>query len=99
MADPTRAARLETQDNALCPLLHFVLDDLPTSTKSAELDDTNFQALATAARAKATSGVGEELMGLKTPLACRCWNTSEEKSRFYGSNLRLVSGRHFFPVH
>jgi L-aminoadipate-semialdehyde dehydrogenase len=32
---------LETQDNALFPLLHFVLDDLPTSTKAAELDDRN----------------------------------------------------------
>jgi L-aminoadipate-semialdehyde dehydrogenase len=30
-----------TADHALYPLLHFVLDDLPTSTKSAELDDTN----------------------------------------------------------
>lgn len=30
-----------TSDNALYPLLHFVLDDLPTSTKSAELDDSN----------------------------------------------------------
>ncbi|ORX94094.1 L-aminoadipate-semialdehyde dehydrogenase [Basidiobolus meristosporus CBS 931.73] len=28
-------------DNALYPLLHFVLDDLPTSSKSPELDDTN----------------------------------------------------------
>ena len=55
---------LETQDNALFPLLHFVLDDLPTSTKSAELDDTNAQALASAAGEKTTSGVGEELMGL-----------------------------------
>lgn len=32
---------LETQDNALFPLLHFVLDDLPTSMKAAELDDTH----------------------------------------------------------
>lgn len=36
---------LESQDNALFPLLHFVLDDLPTSTKSAELDDSNTQAI------------------------------------------------------
>lgn len=28
-------------DNALFPLLHFVLDDLPQSTKAPELDDTN----------------------------------------------------------
>ncbi|KAK4052215.1 putative NRPS-like protein biosynthetic cluster [Microbotryomycetes sp. JL221] len=32
---------LKSQDNALFPLLHFVLDDLPTSTKQAELDDSN----------------------------------------------------------
>lgn len=38
----------QTQDeetNALFPLLHFVLDDLPTSTKSAELDDRQTQSL------------------------------------------------------
>ena len=55
---------LETQDNALFPLLHFVLDDLPTSTKSAELDDTNAQALAKQSGAKETGGVGVDLMGL-----------------------------------
>lgn len=55
---------LETQDNALFPLLHFVLDDLPTSTKSAELDDTNAQGLAIAAGHKGTSGVDEDLIGL-----------------------------------
>jgi L-2-aminoadipate reductase len=32
---------LSSGDSALFPLLHFVLDDLPTSTKSPELDDTN----------------------------------------------------------
>lgn len=31
------------ETNALFPLLHFVLDDLPTSTKSAELDDRHTQ--------------------------------------------------------
>ncbi|UZJ52385.1 hypothetical protein CBS101457_001705 [Exobasidium rhododendri] len=35
----------EEEANALFPLLHFVLDDLPTSTKSAELDDRHTQAL------------------------------------------------------
>ncbi|ORX38176.1 aminoadipate-semialdehyde dehydrogenase [Kockovaella imperatae] len=55
---------LETQDNALFPLLHFVLDDLPTSTKSAELDDTNAQALASSAGERPTSGVDQSLMGL-----------------------------------
>ena len=55
---------LETQDNALFPLLHFVLDDLPTSTKSAELDDTNAQSLAGTAGCAKTSGVDEDLIGL-----------------------------------
>jgi len=34
---------LVVQDNALFPLLHFVLDDLPRSTKAPELDDSNTQ--------------------------------------------------------
>ena len=34
---------LDVQDNALFPLLHFVLDDLPRSTKAPELDDSNTQ--------------------------------------------------------
>ncbi|TPX41142.1 hypothetical protein SeMB42_g05706 [Synchytrium endobioticum] len=40
---------IATQDNALFPLLHFVLDDLPTSTRSAELDDRNAQNIAKSA--------------------------------------------------
>lgn len=36
---------LEVQDNALFPLLHFVLDDLPRSTRAPELDITNTEAL------------------------------------------------------
>ncbi|WVW85234.1 L-aminoadipate-semialdehyde dehydrogenase [Kwoniella bestiolae CBS 10118] len=55
---------LETQDNALFPLLHFVLDDLPTSTKSAEMDDRNAQALASSGGNNPTSGVDVELIGL-----------------------------------
>lgn len=38
------------QDNALFPLLHFVLDDLPTSTKSPELDDGHTQQILDAAK-------------------------------------------------
>jgi len=34
---------LTSADHALYPLLHFVLDDLPTSTKAPELDDHNTQ--------------------------------------------------------
>jgi L-aminoadipate-semialdehyde dehydrogenase len=55
---------LEAQDNALFPLLHFVLDDLPTNTKAAELDDTNAQALATGAGEAAGAGVQDREMGL-----------------------------------
>jgi L-aminoadipate-semialdehyde dehydrogenase len=36
---------MEVQDNALFPLLYFVLDDLPTSTKSPDLDDLNMRSL------------------------------------------------------
>jgi L-aminoadipate-semialdehyde dehydrogenase len=36
---------LEVQDNALFPLLHFVLDDLPRSTRAPELDDANTRTL------------------------------------------------------
>lgn len=32
---------LDSKDNALYPLLHFVLDDLPTTSKSPRLDFTN----------------------------------------------------------
>ncbi|KAF9102420.1 large subunit of alpha-aminoadipate reductase [Mortierella sp. GBA35] len=34
---------LKSQDSALYPLLHLVMDDLPTSTKSPELDDAHTQ--------------------------------------------------------
>ena len=54
---------LETQDNALFPLLHFVLDDLPTSTKAAELDDRNAQALASSYGEKKGAGVDAEMIG------------------------------------
>ncbi|KAI9314974.1 L-aminoadipate-semialdehyde dehydrogenase [Dichotomocladium elegans] len=54
---------LQSQDHSLFPLLHFVLDDLPTSTKSAMLNDRNTQAVL------ANDGVtcppmGEGLLGL-----------------------------------
>ncbi|KAF9929558.1 large subunit of alpha-aminoadipate reductase [Linnemannia zychae] len=34
---------MKSQDSALYPLLHLVMDDLPTSTKSPELDDAHTQ--------------------------------------------------------
>ncbi|KAJ1029626.1 hypothetical protein NDA13_002870 [Ustilago tritici] len=56
------------EDNALFPLLHFVLDDLPTSTKSPELDDRHTQAILDAAsegQAQNTvMGVGRSLVSL-----------------------------------
>jgi L-aminoadipate-semialdehyde dehydrogenase len=54
---------LEVGDNALFPLLHFVLDDLPTSTKSAELDDSNTRALLQAAGERDAMNVSEDVLG------------------------------------
>ena len=36
---------LDAKDNALYPLLHFVLDNLPQSTKAPELDDRNARSI------------------------------------------------------
>jgi L-aminoadipate-semialdehyde dehydrogenase len=55
---------MEAQDNALFPLLHFVLDDLPTSTKAPELDDRNTQALLGLAPVETGMSVTSEVMGL-----------------------------------
>ncbi|VVT44479.1 uncharacterized protein SAPINGB_P000430 [Magnusiomyces paraingens] len=46
----------EAKDNALFPLLHFVLDNLPQNTKAPELDDTN----AAAALKADTEWVGKD---------------------------------------
>ncbi|GAA5979580.1 hypothetical protein JCM11641_007876 [Rhodosporidiobolus odoratus] len=54
---------LRVQDNALFPLLHFVLDDLPTSTKAAELDDSNTVALLKSAREPEAVTVDDDQMG------------------------------------
>jgi L-2-aminoadipate reductase len=55
---------METQDNALFPLLHFVLDDLPTSTKAPELDDSNTQVLLNKHAGELVTTVSTELIGL-----------------------------------
>jgi len=52
------------QDNALFPLLHFVLDDLPTSTKAPELDDRNTVSLLKAHNEVTNAAVDDRLMGL-----------------------------------
>ena len=54
---------MDVQDNALLPLLHFVLDDLPTSTKAPELDDTNTKALLRRNQQDANVTVSEQLVG------------------------------------
>ncbi|GAA99339.1 uncharacterized protein L969DRAFT_60726 [Mixia osmundae IAM 14324] len=53
-----------TQDNALFPLLHFVLDDLPTSTKAPALDDSNTAALLERAGECSSMTVDDNLMGV-----------------------------------
>ncbi|CAL1708951.1 unnamed protein product [Somion occarium] len=54
---------MEVQDNALFPLLHFVLDDLPTSTKAPELNDTNMKTLLAPHMAQTNATVDDELVG------------------------------------
>ncbi|THH30195.1 hypothetical protein EUX98_g3976 [Antrodiella citrinella] len=54
---------MEVQDNALFPLLHFVLDDLPTSTKAPELNDTNMKDLLSPHTSQTNGTVDDELMG------------------------------------
>ncbi|KAI0805973.1 alpha-aminoadipate reductase Lys1p [Irpex lacteus] len=54
---------MEAQDNALFPLLHYVLDDLPTSTKAPELSDANMRALLAPHMKETNRTVDEELMG------------------------------------
>lgn len=55
---------LKSQDNALFPLLHMVMDDLPTATKSPELDDTHTQQVAVQGSGFATPRMGSELIGV-----------------------------------
>jgi L-2-aminoadipate reductase len=54
---------MEVQDNALFPLLHFVLDDLPTSTKAPELDDRNMQNLLEPHQLETSMTVTDDMMG------------------------------------
>lgn len=54
---------MEVQDNALYPLLHFVLDDLPTSTKAPDLDDTNTKKVLEAHTGPLKMTVDDDLMG------------------------------------
>merc|ERR1711939_1022068 len=51
---------MQVQDNALFPLLHYVL---PTSTKSPELDDTNTMALLRDAGEKDRIPIDDTLVG------------------------------------
>ncbi len=54
---------MEVQDNALYPLLHFVLDDLPTSTKAPDLDDTNTTSVLRPHTERVNMTVDDKLMG------------------------------------
>ncbi|KAI9494700.1 L-aminoadipate-semialdehyde dehydrogenase [Zychaea mexicana] len=54
---------LQSQDHSLFPLLHFVLDDLPTSTKSAQLNDSHTQAVL-AKEGITCPRMGDDLLGL-----------------------------------
>ncbi|KAL4400980.1 large subunit of alpha-aminoadipate reductase [Malassezia pachydermatis] len=59
------ASSEQSEANALFPLLHFVLDDLPTSTKSAELDDAHTTSLLDEAGERhVVRGVDAKLVGL-----------------------------------
>lgn len=58
-----RLERHAVEDNALFPLLHFVLDDLPTSTKAPELDDRNTRRLLEEEGEGTKKSVDDELMG------------------------------------
>ncbi|KAJ3145502.1 large subunit of alpha-aminoadipate reductase [Geranomyces michiganensis] len=62
----------DEERNALYPLLHFVLDDLPTSTKAPQLDTRNARAVVAAAAPRITNGEGEEEGG-----AIRCGSFRE----------------------
>ena len=55
---------LENNDNALFPLLHFVLDDLPTSTKAPELNNANTALLLSSQGYEAHATVTPDLTGL-----------------------------------
>ncbi|KAL5514189.1 hypothetical protein ACEPAG_2277 [Sanghuangporus baumii] len=55
---------LASQDNALFPLLHFVLDDLPTSTKAPELSDENTRTLLNSSGLQESATVDRRLVGM-----------------------------------
>ena len=58
---------MENKENALYPLLHFVTDNLPTSTKAPELDDLNARKCLEkwdGGRWKDGSGVDVQMMGV-----------------------------------
>ncbi|KAJ3001000.1 large subunit of alpha-aminoadipate reductase [Globomyces sp. JEL0801] len=59
---------LSSADHALFPLLHFVLDDLPTSTKNPDLDDSNTRQIL--ARTKVRCADMKELMPIYLGYLC-----------------------------
>ncbi|KAF9972244.1 large subunit of alpha-aminoadipate reductase [Actinomortierella ambigua] len=55
---------LKSQESALYPLLHLVMDDLPTSTKSPELDDSHTQKVVVQGSGFPCKRMGAELVGV-----------------------------------
>ncbi|KAG0238400.1 large subunit of alpha-aminoadipate reductase [Actinomortierella wolfii] len=55
---------LKSQESALYPLLHLVMDDLPTSTKSPELDDSHTQKVVVEGSGFPCKRMGAELVGV-----------------------------------
>ncbi|WWC71231.1 L-aminoadipate-semialdehyde dehydrogenase [Kwoniella pini CBS 10737] len=78
---------IETQDNALFPLLHFVLDDLPTSTKSAEMDNKNSKELALINKENPINGVDLEKIGLYLNWLIRA-EFLEKPTEFENKNIK-----------
>ncbi|CAJ0854852.1 13412_t:CDS:10 [Entrophospora sp. SA101] len=79
---------LKAQDNALYPLLHFVLDDLPASTKSPELDDSNTQEII-ASKEEKFQGIDEKLMGIYLGYLVK-ENSSSEKTDINKKSIQRV---------
>lgn len=84
---------MKTQDNALFPLLHFVLDDLPTSTKAPELNDTNTRDLLASQHQPESMTVDTNLMGLYLSWLVQAGFLSSPTSSAPAEALPNLSGR------
>lgn len=84
---------MKTQDNALFPLLHFVLDDLPTSTKAPELNDSNTRNLLASLQQPESMTVDTSLMGLYLSWLVQAGFLSPPASSTPSEVLPSLSGR------